>query len=60
MDGGSRIFFYDGWDDGTFQGGTKDGHLVFYYKAVPMRYSHSLLFDEHGVGKSWVVIEKAA
>ena len=52
--------FDDGWDDGTFQGGTKDGHLVFYYKAVPMRYSHSLLFDEHGVGKSWVVIEKAA
>ena len=50
--------FDDGWDEGAFQGRTKDDHLVFYYKTDKTKFSHSLLFEEHGVTKSWVVIEK--
>jgi hypothetical protein len=49
--------FDDGWDEGTFQGRTKDDHLVFYYKTDKTKFCHSLLFEEHGVTKSWVVIE---
>jgi hypothetical protein len=51
--------FDDGWDEGTFQGRTGK-HLVFFYKSVPMKYGHSLDFEEFGVAKSWVIIGEAA
>ena len=49
--------FDDGWDEGTFQS-RSGNHLVFYYKAVPMKFAHSLLLEEHGCTMSWAVIEK--
>ena len=39
--------FDGGWDEGAFQSRSKD-KIVFYYKAVPMRFAHSLLLEEHG------------
>ncbi len=50
---------YAHWDEGTFQGRTGK-HLVFFYKSVPMKYGHSLDFEEFGVAKSWVIIGEAA
>ena len=49
--------FDDGWDEGTFQGREKN-HLVFYYKSANIKYAHSLELEEHGVAKSWVVIDE--
>ena len=43
--------FDDGWDEGTFQGRTKDDHLFFYYKTDKTKFSHSLLLFEDGVTK---------
>ena len=56
---GKRIahIFDDGWDEGTFQKREKE-LLVFHYAAVPMKYAHSLLLEEWGVSKSWVIVEQ--
>ena len=50
--------FDDGWDLGTFQKREKT-HLVFSYsEVVAFKYAHSLLLEEWGPTKSWVVLEQ--
>ena len=54
----AHIFDDGGWDEGTFQSRSRT-HLVFYYKAVPMHFAHSLLLEEHGTTGSLVDIERS-
>ena len=49
--------FDDGWDEGVFHRREKD-LLIFHYASVPMKYAHSLLLEEWGVSKSWVIVKQ--
>ena len=50
--------FDDGWDMATFQGRERD-RLIFFYATDQSKWAHSLDFDEHGISKSWVILEKS-
>ena len=59
---GKRLahIFDDEWNTGTFQRVEKlqdELHYIIYYKDLNLKYTHSLLIEEHGVTKSWVVIK---
>lgn len=61
---GKRLahIFDDEWSTGTYQKAEiLNGklHFAFHYKDLKMKYSHGLLLEEHGLLKSWVVIQKA-
>ena len=65
---GKRLahIFDDEWSPatgGTYQQEEKlhgEWHFCFFYKDLRrLRYSHSLLIEEHGLTKSWVVLKKS-
>ena len=63
---GKRLahIFDDEWSTGTYQKDEmEDGnwHFIFYFslRDLGIRYYFGLLLEEHGLTKSWVVIEKS-